>query len=63
MSDTETIAVILLETRDMSIKVNYMGTVTFLPRSQIEKLTTDDDSKAVVTIPGWLYREKFESNS
>jgi len=62
MSDTETIPLELLEQREKSIKVRFMGIETFLPRSQIEKLTTDDDDKAVVTIPSWLYRKKFESD-
>ncbi len=57
---TETLTVKVIEDREKSIKVECNGATVFLPRSQIERYTDKPDGKALITIPAWLYREKFE---
>lgn len=56
---TETFTAKHVETRENSIRVEYLGKDVFLPRSQIERMQITGD-RATVTIPFWLYREKFE---
>jgi len=55
---TETLKVIVLDQTEKAIKVQAHGTQEWLPRSQIEKMSTKGD-RADITIPYWLFKEKF----
>lgn len=57
---TETFKAKHLETREDSIRIEYLGKNVFLPRSHVERLSIADGF-ATVTIPYWLYKDKFEN--
>ena len=59
----ETITVQLMEpisAREDSLHVQYNGNDTFLPKSHIEKIDSTSPDKATITIPYWLYKDRFE---
>ena len=56
---TETFKARHIETREDSVKVEYLGKTVFLPRSQIERMSIVGD-RVDLTIPAWLFRAKFE---
>lgn len=58
MSELHRFTCKVFEQRELSIRVEHQGCRVYLPRSQIERLEIEGD-QAVVTIPLWLYREKF----
>lgn len=59
---TETFKAKHIETRENSIRIEYLGKKVFLPRSQIERMYQTGDT-VEVTIPYWLYQEKFENEN
>ena len=57
---TETFKALHIETRDKSVHIEHNGIKAFVPRSQIARMDIVGDD-IDLTIPQWLYKEKFEN--
>ncbi len=60
MKTSETFKAQHIETRENSVRIGHLGKNVFLPRSQIERMHIDR-GWITLTIPYWLYQEKFEN--
>lgn len=54
-----TIRVNVVSETDKAIKVDSDGDIVWLPKSQVKWLNPNVTEGANITLPTWLYKEKF----